>query len=76
MVKAIFSNPTLTELQSKRNRGEDERSAGPAVRADAELPEPGGSDQVEGRLTQVVQEDRQLQGEKPVLFGASEWPHL
>ena len=76
VIKAISLNPIPTEIQignrNKPKRSENGQSAGAAVREDFELPGLKGSDQVKGCLTQMVQDDRQLEGHQSILFEASE----
>lgn len=63
-------------LSKKGNQNEDHRrTAGFAIRADAELLELAGSSNVEDRLKRLVPPDQLLSSEKPVLF-ESETPRL
>ena len=64
-----------TKARSSRAWIEFKRSACVAVREDSQLSQFGGPAQIYGRLTQMVQNNRQLSIEKSVLFGSSKWIH-
>ena len=73
-------NQTLTEHRSSTETNSaqsvDGRTAGAAVREGAELPESRGLPEVKSRLTKMVPQDQQLQGEDSLLFKASKGLHL